>query len=82
VNEEKAQKEQESSPVCRAVVEFVGVGMADVKRAEFQNMSLGQMMALAQYVQWQCDRAIMRFEHQQAQKAKQNKIVVPRGMVQ
>ena len=75
-DEKKQEEQQEVPPVSRVVIEFVGPGMADVKRAEFENITLGQMLMLPEYVQWQTDNAKGRFNQQQAKGAERNKIVV------
>ena len=76
------QDQEEEQPVSRIVAEFAGVGMADVAHAEFENVSLGQIMAFAQWAQWQADRAIAQFEEaRRRESAKQaGKLVLPKGM--
>ena len=81
----EGQEGQEEQPVSRIVVEFTGLGMADIHRTEMENVSLGQMMVFAQYAEWQCRRAIAQFERQQREaaerKAQLQGIIVPRGRV-
>ena len=79
--------DQEEEPVSRIVIEFGGLGKADVVRADFENISLGQMMVFARYVEWQCQNAIRQYERdRQAEaerRAKLQQIVVPgMGLVQ
>ena len=73
--------QEEEQPVSRIVIEFGGLGAADVERATFENISLGQMLTFARYAEWQCKRAIAQYERAQRaeaeRKAKLQKIVVP-----
>jgi len=78
---------QEEQSVSRIVIEFGGLGQADVVRASFENISLGQMLAFARYAEWQCERMIVQYEcnrqEEAERKAKLQQIVVPgMGLVQ
>jgi len=79
--ETRGQGEGETELVSRIVIEFNGLGEADVVRALFENISLGQMLAFARYAEWQCQRAIAQYERAERaeaeRKAKLQKIVVP-----
>jgi len=73
---EEKHEGDEGVPVSRVVIEFAGLGSADVKRAEFENITLGQMLMLERYMRWQADSAVARFEEAQAKQAERGKIAV------
>jgi hypothetical protein len=54
--------------VSRVVVEFVGVGMADIKAVKTVNVSVGQLQVLAAWAEFQARRAFMQLEAQNQQK--------------
>jgi len=79
--------EEEEEPVSRIVIEFGGLGKADVVRADFENISLGQMMVFVRYAEWQCQNAIRQYEADRRaeaeRRAKLQQIIVPgMGLVQ
>lgn len=80
---DEQEKQEEQQPVSRIVIEFAGPGQADVKRAIFENVSLGQMLAFARYAEWRCVRAIAQFEKaREASAVARPSLVVPKGIVQ
>lgn len=84
--EEKQEEQQgQEQPISRIVIEFVGPGMADVKTARFDNVSLGQMLSFARYAEWQAANAVQRFEEIQRERRRAvavPKLVIPQGRVQ
>ena len=80
------QVRNEKRPVSRIVVEFAGPGMADVAHADFQNISVGQMLVFARWADWQANRAVYKLDMQRRmereRKGQIGKIIVPRGVIQ
>lgn len=79
----ETEETEEKKQVSRIVIEFAGMGMADVAKAHFENISVGQMLAFAKWADWQADRAVFKMEMQRQaeteRKAQFDKIIVPRG---
>lgn len=78
-----SREDAQEGIVSRIVVEFAGPGMADVKNAVFENVSVGQMMAFAAWAKWQMERAILKMELQRQREAElqKKKIAVPKGVL-
>jgi len=77
----EGESSREDKVVSRIVVEFAGPGMADVRDAVFENVSVGQMMAFAAWAEWQKERAILKMELQRQREAELQKIAVPKGVL-
>ena len=78
MNEERQVEEQQEEQVSRITIEFIGRGMADIKAATFENVSLGQMLAFGRWAEWRVEEAIAQYK---AMKRAQEKVARPTLMV-
>jgi hypothetical protein len=82
---DEERRDEEQPEVSRITVEFMGMGMADIRSANFENVSLGQMLAFGRWAEWQVEDAIEKYKaikRQQEQKVARPKLMVPKGRLQ